>query len=423
MPPITRSLLARILAAGLCLALAGCIFPQRKPAPTPIPGIQTLQAAATPGKAGQPGGGVVTATPPQAVAQANPTQAAAPGEATAFSGAAGAGTGAAGETPEATPSAGCPMPDGWVIHSVRQDETLYYLATSTGVSVEQVMEANCLTSDLINVGQPVALPAIPPARPTFPPARVAVVATPGCGSPFTCLSDLPPLPMPPGIPNEPGFTPCNTVRGGPWIDTFDDKREIGERFFFYACEFPMPLNANEARVFFPDGSWKKVDLLSQRPDPELKMHTAQAMIDWPALPDHPTIDYTVQPPVSYQVQIQGADGTPKQVPFFVDPPTRARILVTPLSNPPGDPFQVYYINFDPGDSLTANLHHRYADASGTKMLLQLHTSWPVTFDRDMPGSSGKRWTVLPLSTLQTDPRATYMIEMQDFQYAEYFWIK
>lgn len=69
--------------------------------------------------------------------------------------------------PPATPAparADCSsaLPEGWVLHTITVGETMSRLASVTGVSLEELMEINCITNpSLIHVGQPIYLPFEP----------------------------------------------------------------------------------------------------------------------------------------------------------------------------------------------------------------------------------------------------------------------
>jgi len=75
----------------------------------------------------------------------------------------------------ATPS-GCPKSEGWVSYTVALSDTLSQLAAVSGVTVTALMEANCLSDDMIIEGQRLYLPSVPPstATPTAEPTRCAV---------------------------------------------------------------------------------------------------------------------------------------------------------------------------------------------------------------------------------------------------------
>ncbi len=69
-------------------------------------------------------------------------------------------------TPTATPTP-CTPPEGWTVYVVRPGDTLYSLALRYGVSIEDIMEANCLMSYYIYAGQRLYLPSpTPTATPT-----------------------------------------------------------------------------------------------------------------------------------------------------------------------------------------------------------------------------------------------------------------
>jgi hypothetical protein len=80
-------------------------------------------------------------------------------------------------------SSGCPAPEGWEVHYVEPGETLFAyvlgaISTGTTITTRDVRSANCLTSDLLQIGQMLYLPAdaaenAPPSEPVGAPAGVA----------------------------------------------------------------------------------------------------------------------------------------------------------------------------------------------------------------------------------------------------------
>lgn len=65
--------------------------------------------------------------------------------------------------PTATPPPTCGPPANWVIYIVQAGDTLYSLAQRTGTTVEAIRQANCLTSNTIWIGQRLYLPTLPQA--------------------------------------------------------------------------------------------------------------------------------------------------------------------------------------------------------------------------------------------------------------------
>jgi LysM repeat protein len=82
-------------------------------------------------------------------------------------------------TPEPQPSAtpevileSCTPPSGWVPYTVRLGDTLFSLSRQSGVSLDEVREANCLSSDVLYPGSVLYLRTAP------------VQPMPGCGPPM-----------------------------------------------------------------------------------------------------------------------------------------------------------------------------------------------------------------------------------------------
>ena len=62
----------------------------------------------------------------------------------------------------------CGAPAGWVTYVVQPGDTLFRLAIRTNITVDQIMRANCLTSDQIITGSRLYLPFIPPTNTLIP---------------------------------------------------------------------------------------------------------------------------------------------------------------------------------------------------------------------------------------------------------------
>ncbi|MCE7949036.1 MAG: LysM peptidoglycan-binding domain-containing protein [Chloroflexi bacterium CFX4] len=67
----------------------------------------------------------------------------------------------AADAPESNATAACAPPNGWVAYSVQPGDTLFgfVLGADGAVDVQTLRQANCLTSDLLQVGQVLFLPS------------------------------------------------------------------------------------------------------------------------------------------------------------------------------------------------------------------------------------------------------------------------
>lgn len=96
------------------------------------------------------------------------------------------------DPPAATPAvqagSGCTPPEGWELHHVRPGETLfaYVLGAGGTLSTDDIMRANCLNSDLLQIDQPIYLPPgaaenAPSSDPVAAPGSVGTgPRTPDC---------------------------------------------------------------------------------------------------------------------------------------------------------------------------------------------------------------------------------------------------
>lgn len=106
-------------------------------------------------------------------------------------------------TPTPVPITCGPPPD-WVKYIIRPEDTLWNLSRRLGVSVEEIQQANCMTTTRLRVGQPIYLPAVPPTL-TPTPSRTPTV-TP------TSTPTRTPTPTPSATTT---FTPTHTPTASP----------------------------------------------------------------------------------------------------------------------------------------------------------------------------------------------------------------
>ncbi len=132
----------------------------------------------------------------------------------------------------------CSPPSGWILYTIQPGEYLYRLAQAFGVTVDQIVAANCLHSTAVFAGQRIFLPNVPtrvplytrtptttPTRTTAAPTEVSPTAaqtpTSGTPTPATATATLTTAPNTPtatlsstststNIPNTP--TATNTLR-------------------------------------------------------------------------------------------------------------------------------------------------------------------------------------------------------------------
>lgn len=208
------AILLIILVVGL--SLLGCKRSlRRSPAPSPVPHAMATSTSTAVSAATSTSAAVSAATATLAAATAEPT---------------------------ITPCG--PPTTGWVPYTVQAGDTLSKLALSAGVSPEDVMLANCLESEDLSAGQVLYLPPLPTPTPCGPPPagwtpytvqagdtlyRLALAA--GVGQErvmqANCLESadltvgqilhLPPLPTPtptPCVPSPPAGWTLYTVRPG-----------------------------------------------------------------------------------------------------------------------------------------------------------------------------------------------------------------
>ncbi|MCP4423248.1 MAG: protein kinase [Chloroflexi bacterium] len=65
------------------------------------------------------------------------------------------------QTPTITPTPPCEKPEDWVIYIVKEGEALFNLALASGSTVEEVIQVNCLSDNILSIGQELWLPIMP----------------------------------------------------------------------------------------------------------------------------------------------------------------------------------------------------------------------------------------------------------------------
>jgi nucleoid-associated protein YgaU len=122
---------ALLMLLGGIICLLACNLSRTPPTPTAAP-AQPTQA--------------VTSISPTLFASITPL---------GFNGGSGATAVPIGGTP-------CAIPGTWVQYTVQDGDTLGDLAQATGVTVQEIVNANCLTNpDSVNSGQVIYLPSSP----------------------------------------------------------------------------------------------------------------------------------------------------------------------------------------------------------------------------------------------------------------------
>lgn len=96
-------------------------------------------------------------------------------------------------------SAQCGAPAGWVYYYVQPGDTLNSIAAAFGISVNQLMNANCLSTTYIYAGQVLYVPNVPPY--SMYPIQPIVVPTQWITIPQLLTPQVPYLPT--GIPFPP----------------------------------------------------------------------------------------------------------------------------------------------------------------------------------------------------------------------------
>jgi len=106
------------------------------------------------------------------------------------------------DVPQVTvpPPQGCqPPPRNWVVYTVQRNDTLSSLGQRTGVGLQQIQTANCLSSTTIFAGQTLYLPFIPQppgTGNTGPTSTIEVLPVPSATLAPQPTIEIPPAPGP-----------------------------------------------------------------------------------------------------------------------------------------------------------------------------------------------------------------------------------
>ncbi len=101
-------------------------------------------------------------------------------------------------TAPTVPPVACGAPPGWIQYTVQPGDNLYQISLRYGITVPQLKQANCLTSDIINVGQKLWVPNVPTITPPVTPVEIEF----GTGTPEQ--------PTPEPATETPTITPTDT---------------------------------------------------------------------------------------------------------------------------------------------------------------------------------------------------------------------
>lgn len=75
-------------------------------------------------------------------------------------------------TSPTAPPVACGAPPGWIQYTVQPGDNLYQISLRYGITVAQLKQANCLTSDTINAGQRLWVPNVPTMTPPVTPIEL-----------------------------------------------------------------------------------------------------------------------------------------------------------------------------------------------------------------------------------------------------------
>jgi len=210
--------------------------------------------------------------------------------------------------------------------------------------------------------------------------------------------------MAPGGPNDPGFNPCASTKGFPWISVETENQgsndlQLGQRAYYFACEFSDP-NTITAEMSGPSDT-QSLSILSAIPNPDLQMHLAQRVITWNATCDLPVGSYTLD--------IKDGNGNQSQLIFNLTETLFQRILTIPQSGPAGTAFQIYYCGYpaEANQEVLVDFYYgvKRTDQQGGYDFYHIY-SWNILINAN-------GWATQTLSSFPGDPTRAYLIDDRD----------
>jgi hypothetical protein len=225
---------------------------------------------------------------------------------------------------------------------------------------------------------------------------------------------------------------CEGLEGKRDLRTFSRTLEVGERIYFFACNFANPISATMSRSHNITESVEILGLTSDKLPPFITdkiSDTVKAIIEWPALPTPPLTE--TQKTFTLTV-VDDNNGTPTTVTkrIRVRQPRRPHILVVPQAGPLfGTNFMVYYVNFTRSLTLTVDLYRQGQASKGEEpQKLYYRNSRQVPITRTLPVANGDEgWAMAPLYLGPTPVNLYYALShkgenLEDRQPDWLFWL-
>ncbi len=273
------------------------------------------------------------------------------------------------------------QPAGWSIYVVRVGDTLFSLAATRDTTVAEVKQANCLVSDNLQPGERLYLPPLRYVPPQSEPAALPAVSSSTQPASVFARRDrsMPDLALAPGVPNL-QFIPCTEGEPKPWISVFTTTIELGERAYFYACGFD-DLETLAATLSGPRGTFPlPLMFVTDLPDPVQRAKALQGnpqrVMIWGAVCDAPT-------PGPYTISLSNRQGQQATKVFTLKPPRFQQIMTVPYFGPPGTRFSIYYCGYDSEATPEVQIDlYGLTAVSATTITYTQFTDWNVPINTD-----------------------------------------
>jgi hypothetical protein len=169
-------------------------------------------------------------------------------------------------------------------------------------------------------------------------------------------------------------------------------RRVGERAYYFACDFPDPTSLT-ASMTGPSGA-QPLELLDHMPNPDLKFGQAQRLVVWSAICD--------LPPGPYTLTIADGQNNQAQHSFALNATNKEQILTVPEVSEAGKRFEIYYCGYQPDQEIQVDFYFEVARDPNGGYFFWHSASWDVQI-----GPQG--WTTEALWSLPGDPARSYLL--------------
>jgi len=359
-------------------------------------------------------------------------------------------------------------PSNWEIYAIKEDDTLFSLGVQRGITVEEVIQINCLSSTDIAVGQQIYLPSLPTPTPTSlpvsPPTSVPQLLSQDPNLQTTAQQTLSasgsldqtlqpaPVNLPPSRLNKSTnlqpvrfaafkpnqiVSPCQKEANEAWIDPVGLNRHSirlgepyevfpGQRIYNFACNFPATSTLTptllSAWITHEKGDSQQLSegLYFDLNRGVSLLPAVNGVVIWNITCDLPQGEYTLT--IQYEDPASPDTVLEKKVSFKLKDPFIGEVLVTPEAGPVGTRFSIHYCGYKSDDPLPVTLYRK--ELSGVNRGWHQIDTWTV-YPTGEIGESGLGRARETLWSLDGDPIGQYVVAVgsrENHSGHDFFWL-